>query len=68
MIGKMASCVGESLAGVRGGVAVLIGVFRTVGIPVGRVDGLVEQGVRELIRYAARAPSICYGSARLANG
>ena len=48
MINKIAPSVAEALHGVRDGATVLIGGFGTAGIPNELIDGLIEQGAREL--------------------
>ncbi len=48
MIDKIAASVAEALAGVRDGATVLIGGFGTSGIPSELIDGLIEQGARDL--------------------
>ncbi len=48
MINKIAASVAEALAGVQDGATVLIGGFGTAGIPGELIDGLIEQGAREL--------------------
>ena len=48
MISKIASSVGEALAGIADGATVLIGGFGTAGIPTELIDGLIEQGARDL--------------------
>ena len=48
MIDKIAASVAEALAGVRDGATVLIGGFGTSGIPGELIDGLIEQGARDL--------------------
>jgi len=48
MIDKVAPSAGEALAGVRDGSTVMIGGFGTAGIPGELIDGLIEQGAREL--------------------
>lgn len=48
MIDKLASTVTEALGDVPDGATVLIGGFGTAGIPVELIDGLIEQGAREL--------------------
>lgn len=48
MINKIATSVAESLTGVKDGATVLIGGFGTAGIPVELIDGLIEQGARDL--------------------
>ncbi|RZU00717.1 3-oxoacid CoA-transferase subunit A [Rivibacter subsaxonicus] len=48
MIDKIAPTVAAALAGVQDGATVLIGGFGTAGIPESLIDGLIEQGAREL--------------------
>ncbi|MES2939900.1 MAG: 3-oxoacid CoA-transferase subunit A [Pseudomonadota bacterium] len=48
MIDKTASSVADALAGIADGSTVLIGGFGTAGIPDELIDGLVEQGARDL--------------------
>ena len=48
MVDKVASSVAEALGQVPHGATVLIGGFGTAGIPVELIDGLIEQGAREL--------------------
>lgn len=48
MIDKIAASVAEALAGVRDGSTVLIGGFGTAGIPGELIDGLIEQGAKDL--------------------
>lgn len=48
MINKITASVAEALAGVQDGATVLIGGFGTAGIPGELIDGLIEQGAREL--------------------
>lgn len=48
MINKICASVAEALKGVRDGSTVLIGGFGTSGIPNELVDGLIEQGARDL--------------------
>lgn len=48
MIDKIASSVAEALEGVRDGATVLIGGFGTAGIPDELIQGLIDQGAREL--------------------
>lgn len=48
MIDKIAPCVADALAGTPDGGTVLIGGFGTAGIPNELIDGLIEQGAREL--------------------
>lgn len=48
MIDKIAESIGAALAGTPDGATVLIGGFGTSGIPSELIDGLIEQGAREL--------------------
>ncbi len=48
MINKISSSIGDALADVADGSTVLIGGFGTAGIPAELIDGLIEQGAREL--------------------
>ena len=48
MINKIADSVAQALAGVADGATVLIGGFGTAGIPNELIDGLIDQGAREL--------------------
>jgi 3-oxoadipate CoA-transferase alpha subunit len=48
MIDKVAGSVAQALQGVRDGATVLIGGFGTAGIPNELIDGLIEQGARDL--------------------
>lgn len=48
MINKIAPSIAEALSGVQDGSTVLIGGFGTAGIPSELIDGLIEQGARNL--------------------
>ncbi len=48
MINKIATSVAEALAGVTDGATVMIGGFGTAGIPNELIDGLIEQGAKDL--------------------
>lgn len=48
MIDKIAGSIAEALAGTPDGATVLIGGFGTSGIPNELIDGLIEQGARDL--------------------
>jgi 3-oxoadipate CoA-transferase alpha subunit len=48
MINKIASSIADTLAGIADGSTVLIGGFGTAGIPNELIDGLIEQGARDL--------------------
>ena len=48
MINKISASVAEALSGIQDGATVLIGGFGTAGIPNELIDGLIEQGARDL--------------------
>ncbi len=48
MIDKIATSVAQALAGVEDGATVMIGGFGTAGIPHALIEGLIEQGARDL--------------------
>jgi 3-oxoadipate CoA-transferase, alpha subunit len=48
MINKITPSIAEALAGTPDGATVLIGGFGTAGIPNELIDGLIEQGARDL--------------------
>ena len=48
MINKIARSVADAMAGIRDGSTVLIGGFGTAGIPIELIDGLIEQGAKDL--------------------
>lgn len=48
MINKIAASVADALAGIQDGATVLIGGFGTAGIPAELIDGLIDQGARDL--------------------
>ena len=48
MINKIAASVADALADVKDGATVLIGGFGTAGIPNELIDGLIEQGAKDL--------------------
>lgn len=48
MINKIAASVADALAGVKDGSTVMIGGFGTAGIPNELIDGLIEQGAKDL--------------------
>lgn len=48
MINKIAPSIAQALSGVRDGSTVLIGGFGTAGIPNELIEGLIEQGARDL--------------------
>jgi 3-oxoadipate CoA-transferase alpha subunit len=48
MINKISPSIAEALQGTRDGSTVLIGGFGTAGIPAELIDGLIDQGARDL--------------------
>ena len=48
MINKISPSIADALAGTPDGATVLIGGFGTAGIPSELIDGLIEQGARDL--------------------
>ncbi|MDR6538451.1 3-oxoacid CoA-transferase subunit A [Variovorax soli] len=48
MINKIAGSIADAMAGIPDGATVLIGGFGTAGIPNELIDGLIEQGAKEL--------------------
>jgi len=48
MINKIANSVAEALAGIADAATVMVGGFGTAGIPNELIDGLIEQGARDL--------------------
>ncbi|OVZ58781.1 3-oxoadipate CoA-transferase [Pigmentiphaga sp. NML080357] len=49
MINKIVASVAEALAGVKDGSTILIGGFGTAGLPNALIDGLIEQGAKDLV-------------------
>lgn len=49
MINKIVASVAEALADVKDGSTILIGGFGTAGLPNALIDGLIEQGARDLV-------------------
>ncbi|MBE0549337.1 MAG: 3-oxoacid CoA-transferase subunit A [Rubrivivax sp.] len=48
MINKIAASIADAMTGIADGSTVLIGGFGTAGIPHELIDGLIEQGARDL--------------------
>ena len=65
MIDKRVQSMADALAGVRDGSTVLIGGFGAVGQPNALLDGLIEQGARDLVCVANNAGTGHVGLARL---
>jgi 3-oxoadipate CoA-transferase alpha subunit len=65
MINKIVASIAEALAGVRDGSTVLMGGFGAVGQPDELIEGLIEQGARDLTVVANNAGSGRTGLAKL---
>lgn len=65
MINKIAASIAEALAGVQDGSTVLIGGFGTSGIPGELIDGLIEQGAKDLTVVNNNAGNADHGLAAL---
>lgn len=65
MINKIANSVAEAIGAVADGATVLIGGFGTAGIPDALIDGLIEQGARDLVVVNNNAGNGYSGLARL---
>ena len=65
MINKISDSVAQALAGVKDGATVLSGGFGTAGIPDVLIDGLLEQGARDLTVVNNNAGNADYGVAAL---
>jgi 3-oxoadipate CoA-transferase alpha subunit len=67
MINKIIASVAEALADVRDGSTLLIGGFGTAGLPNALIDGLIEQGARDLVVVSNNAGNGYTGLAALLN-
>jgi len=65
MIDKRVQSMAEALAGIQDGATVLIGGFGSVGQPNALLDGLIEQGAKDLVCVANNAGTGHVGLARL---
>jgi 3-oxoadipate CoA-transferase, alpha subunit len=65
MINKIVQTIAEAMAGISDGAVVLIGGFGSIGQPNALVDGLIEQGARDLTVVANNAGVGRIGLARL---
>jgi 3-oxoadipate CoA-transferase, alpha subunit len=65
MINKIVQSMAEAMAGIRDGAIVLIGGFGSIGQPNALIDGLIEQGAKELTVVANNAGVGRVGLARL---
>lgn len=67
MINKIAASIADALADVKDGSTVLIGGFGTSGIPSELIDGLMEQGAKDLTLVNNNAGNGVVGLAALLN-
>ena len=65
MINKIVQSMAEAMAGIRDGAVVLIGGFGSIGQPNALIDGLIEQGAKDLTVVANNAGVGHIGLARL---
>ncbi len=65
MIDKRVRTMADAMAGIADGATVLIGGFGSVGQPSALIDGLIEQGARDLVCVANNAGTGHTGLARL---
>jgi 3-oxoadipate CoA-transferase, alpha subunit len=65
MINKIVQTMAEALAGIRDGSVVLLGGFGSIGQPNALLDGLIEQGAKDLTVVANNAGVGHVGLARL---
>jgi 3-oxoadipate CoA-transferase, alpha subunit len=65
MINKIVKTVAEAVAGIRDGSVVLLGGFGSIGLPYVLVEGLLEQGAKDLTVVANNAGIGRTGLARL---
>ncbi|HUI13648.1 MAG TPA: 3-oxoacid CoA-transferase subunit A [Xanthobacteraceae bacterium] len=65
MINKIVQSTAEAMAGVRDGAVVLLGGFGSIGQPNALIDGLIEQGAKNLTVVSNNAGTGREGLARL---
>ena len=65
MINKIVQTMAEAVAGIRDGSLVLIGGFGSIGQPNALIEGLIEQGAKDLTVVANNAGVGHVGLARL---
>ena len=65
MINKIVQSMAEAMAGIKDGSTVLLGGFGAVGQPNALIDGLIEQGAKDLTVAANNAGTGHIGLARL---
>ena len=64
MINKIVQSMAEAMVGIRDGAVVLVGGFGSIGQPNALIDGLIEQGAKDLTVVANNAgvgPSVWRG-------
>jgi 3-oxoadipate CoA-transferase, alpha subunit len=65
VINKIVQSMAEAMAGIRDGSVVLLGGFGSIGLPYALVDGLIEQGAKDLTVVANNAGVGRVGLAKL---
>jgi 3-oxoadipate CoA-transferase alpha subunit len=65
MINKIVQTMAEAMAGIRDGAVVLLGGFGNIGQPHALLDGLIEQGAKDLVVVSNNAGVGHTGLARL---
>jgi len=65
MIDKIVQSMAEAMAGIRDGAVVLLGGFGSIGQPLALIDGLIEQGAKQLTVVSNNAGVGRLGLARL---
>src|SRR3712207_7977533 len=65
MINKIVASIAEALEGVKDGSTVLIGGFGAVGQPDALIEGLIEQGAKDLVAVLNNAGTGRVGVAKL---
>lgn len=65
MINKLVDSVAQALSSVQDGATVLVGGFGNAGIPAELIDGLIEQGAKDLIIVCNNAGNGDHGLAAL---
>ncbi len=65
MINKLVDSVAQALSGVQDGATVLVGGFGNAGIPAELIDGLIEQGAKDLTIVCNNAGNGDHGLAAL---
>jgi len=65
VIHKIVQSMAEAMAGIRDGSVVLLGGFGSIGLPYALVEGLIEQGAKDLTVVANNAGVGRVGLAKL---